>query len=86
MIHIQPHRLPRILKKCVIFVLRVLQHVFTLVSLFSIEFDLWSSIKKDTVLSIVAYYISNGERFKLVLDTLPLLDGTSHSAEINHEY
>ena len=62
-------------------VLKALQYVFSLITLFSIEFDLWSSIKKDAVLSIVAYFLANGKRHKLVLDTLPMVDGTSHDAE-----
>ena len=69
------------IKCCAGLVLKVLQHVFSIVSLFAIEFDLWSNLKKNAILGVVAYYLAGGKRYKLVLDTLPLVDGTSHSAE-----
>ena len=68
------------IKDCAALVFRVLQYLFSIISLFSIEFDLWSSPRK-AVLSLVVYFLANSTRHKLVLDTLPLLDGTTHNAE-----
>ena len=47
---------------------------------YTLEFDLWSTLKKDASLGFIIHFLQIGTRHSIVLDTLPLADKTSHDA------
>ena len=69
--------------RCCIICFTWVELLFQRNSLFSIEFDLWSSLAKKAILSVVLYFIVGTKRHKLVLDTLPLVNELSHD---RHSY
>ena len=54
-------------------------NIFSFILLYTMEYDLWSYIAKDAILSVMLYFLNNRRRHKLLLDTLLLVN------EINHD-
>ena len=70
------------IKDCSVLVCSFVRRILQSIVFYTLEFDLWSSLKKDLILGIIIHFLQNGNRVSIVLDTLPLQDETSHAAPI----